>query len=79
LETLENIFDRLASAASFFRLMVDHLLCPDMIEKLENEPRKITKSVDIIKPGRNLQADHFTLFTEIILILSTEFIKLIAE
>jgi hypothetical protein len=26
LETLENIFDLLASAAPFFRFMVDHLL-----------------------------------------------------
>ena len=27
----ENIFDLLASAAPFLRLMVDHLLCPDIL------------------------------------------------
>ena len=27
---LEKILERLASAAPFFRFMVDHLLCPEM-------------------------------------------------
>ena len=34
LETCVNTAPRLASAAPFFRLMVDHLLCPDIFSLL---------------------------------------------
>jgi hypothetical protein len=59
---LEKIFERLASRAPFLRLIVDHLLCPDMtIDGFRNSDRDLLTSSNgrakiIIYPGLKKKA-----------------------